>query len=338
MAGFFIVSFILIVTDQAFTALARSGQIQQFPDRAQPHRRHASAECVLFDLSYKIDNNTIHYPIFNDIQVTVLKNSTENAGGNKTYHVFADQINMATHSGTHMDAPNHFAEKSWSIDQIPVERFVDVPLIVVDLSAKVSQKHNYSFVKSDFMEPNGDSLIKQKSVVLVYTGMSKHWDMGKAYYLGGSGTNVTTMNVPGFSEEAALYLASQEIYGVGLDSISADSSDSIAKNGTQDPQAHIIFNSKNIFILENISGKLLDVVQAHGKYPSETMTITAIPVPIKGGSGFPVRPIVKFACDHHHHHHDPIPNSGLTSVSLSIMSVLISSAVAVLTTYMVALI
>lgn len=28
------------------------------------------------------------------------------------------------HSGTHLDAPAHFAKDHWSVDQIPAERFI----------------------------------------------------------------------------------------------------------------------------------------------------------------------------------------------------------------------
>ena len=47
-------------------------------------------------------------------------------------------ISGSEHGGTHLDAPRHFAEGKWTLDQIPLDRLIG-PAIKIDISSKAAQ-------------------------------------------------------------------------------------------------------------------------------------------------------------------------------------------------------
>lgn len=201
---------------------------------------------------------------------------------------------MGVHCGTHLDAPRHFNKNGWTVEQIPLDRLVDVPVTVIDVSEQVSARRNYSFLKSDFFtKDTNQSLVRANSVVLMYTGISKLYQQGAEAYFGTKGSNISEMYIPGFSQEAAEYLASVGVFGVGLDAASADSSEKHGSNNTIDPVAHMIFNGNNIYILENVSNKLAELLSQ--KTP---MSLIIAPLPITGGSGSPIRLIAVSSSRH----------------------------------------
>lgn len=247
--------------------------------------RHVHGEVQFFDLSHPLNNATLHWPTNKGFRSSMDVDGERLDPNGKPYHLRSDSINMATHAGTHLDAPSHFSKSSWSVEQIPLDRLIDVPLTVLDLSAKVQANRSYSFLVSDFQTKDNQSLVMGKSVVLVYTGISEFYKDGYKGYIGTemNGTAVLqSMKSPGFSAEAANYLVKQGVYGVGLDAISADSSERQVKPEF-DPVAHVEFNKNNVYILENVSNKLKELI---GK---QSPRITIAPLPIVNGTGSPVR-------------------------------------------------
>ena len=51
---------------------------------------------------------------------------------------------MGEHGGTHIDAPIHMWKKTWSVDEIPLERLLNLPLVVVDVTKKVEHDPDYA--------------------------------------------------------------------------------------------------------------------------------------------------------------------------------------------------
>ena len=94
---------------------------------------------------------------------------------------------MGEHGGTHLDAPYHFYKEGWTVDQIPPDRLINVPAIVIDVESEVEKLEN----PGDF-KLTVEHLVKVETpsntipfggVVLVHTGWSKFWpDRNK--YLG----------------------------------------------------------------------------------------------------------------------------------------------------------
>lgn len=249
------------------------------------HLQRAITKIV--DLSYPLDEKTLHWPIAPPFKYESLKDGQAQAKTpNSTYYVKSDAFQTGVHTGTHLDAPRHFGEKSWTVNEIPLERLVDVPVTVIDLSAKVAANRTYSFQVDDFRNAQTNaSLVKPQSVVLVYTGVSESYAGGQKAYFGTDSKDYLSMQIPGFGKQAAEYLVSQNVFGVGLDAPSADSSSRHGANDTIDPEAHVVFNTNNVYILENVSGNLKQLVANDG--PGTRLHI--LPLAIIGGSGSPVR-------------------------------------------------
>ena len=53
---------------------------------------------------------------------------------------------MGEHGGTHMDAPYHMNKTGWSVEEIPLDRLLNLPLMVVDLTEKVNETYNYQVI------------------------------------------------------------------------------------------------------------------------------------------------------------------------------------------------
>lgn len=240
---------------------------------------------TIIDLSWPLNNDTLHWPKNTGFQYISVKDGEAKNDQNQAYYVRSDAFTMAVHTGTHLDAPRHFSQSGWTVDQIPLDRLIDVPAHVIDLSAKVNVNRTYNFQKSDFIDAQTNKpLVSPKSVVLIYTGISKFYEQGKKAYFGTETTNISEMSIPGFSKEAAEYMVEMKVYGVGLDAASADSSDRHGANETYDPVAHTIFNSNNIYILENVGKRLSEIVGQDAQ-----IRLSIAPLAITGGSGSPVR-------------------------------------------------
>lgn len=257
---------------------------------------------IFLDLSHPLDDQTLHWPGLQPFEYQVNKDGHVEANNitGKPFYLKQDAFKMDTHCGTHIDAPRHFYEEGWTIDQIPLARLINVPVSLIDLSAKVAQKRDYVFTKEDLFDSvSGKPLAKEKSVVLIYTGVSQSYSKGKDAYYGlddgskiensSSLKNNIALKIPGLGEEAAKYLVEREVYGVGIDALSIDSSANLNPNITMNPVAHVILNSNNIYILENLSNKLADAIKIKQQNPSKQLKLTALPLPIKYGSGSPAR-------------------------------------------------
>jgi kynurenine formamidase len=123
------------------------------------------------------------------------------------------------HFGTHVDAPAHFVPDGWTIDQIPVIRFVR-PGVMIDLRAKCAKNEDYRVTKEDivvFERRNG--VIEPGTIVLVATGWDARWS-DQAWY---RNEHDGAMHFPGFSSEAATVLTEdRDVAALGIDTLSID--------------------------------------------------------------------------------------------------------------------
>lgn len=311
-------------------ALIGAGSAATIGALASHHRhgdrpsRQLNSEKTIVDLSHPLHNGTLHWPTFGDVNYSITTDGERQTKQGDSYYLKADSLSSAIHSGTHMDAPRHFSKTGWTVEQIPLDRLIDVPLTVIDVSAKVSANRTYSFVKEDFLKRDSkESLVQANSVVLVYTGISKLYDQGKEAYLGTNSSDIGAMKIPGFSAEAAEYMVERGVYGVGIDSLSADSSERHGSDGLDsfNPVAHKILTAKNIYIIENISKNLADLVNVQGA------RLTTAPLPIVGGSGSQVRVVAILGHDDNHCEQMPwLRNSGESQHQYSYLAFITSMA------------
>jgi kynurenine formamidase len=162
---------------------------------------------------------------------------------------------MSTHTGTHVDAPSHFAPGLASIDVIPAGRLVSSAVLV-----KAPKKANQLVEPEDFE----DAQIRRGDAVVVATG----WERRAA------SRSYMTEN-PGLSGDAARYLASKKVNAVAIDGPSIDSGMDAKFT------AHKILLTRNVLIVENLCNV--------SKISTNRFTLVTSPLKLGGATGSPAR-------------------------------------------------
>jgi kynurenine formamidase len=231
---------------------------------------------TLVDLSHPYDEQTIFWPTEKGF---VLEKEFDGRT-EKGYYYRANKLSTPEHGGTHIDAPAHFNEQGETVDAIPLERLVG-PAVLVDLSAKCAADRDYQVAVSDFEaweKKHGE--ITRGAIVLLRTGFGKRWPDRKSYL----GTDergaeaVAKLHFPGLGPAAARWLVEKRrIHAVGLDTASIDYGQSTLF------ESHVTLFAANVPAMENLANL--------EKLPETGMTIIALPMKIRGGSGGPLRAI-----------------------------------------------
>ena len=204
----------------------------------------------VLDLSYEINSNMSTYtkeekPKIYDIA------SIDKDGYNEKI------LRICTHTGTHIDSPNHMISKGKSIDEFDISQFIGKALLIDVSNIKNIEINNIIKYKDK---------IEEVDFIILRTGWEKYW--GSSEYLNG---------YPSLTEEAAKWLCEFNIKGIGIDSISIDKFDSI------DFEIHNIILSRGKIIIENLNN--LSYIS------KEIFTLVATPLKIKNGDAAPVRAI-----------------------------------------------
>jgi kynurenine formamidase len=226
----------------------------------------------LVDLTHPFDEHTIVWPTNRPFvwQKTAWGTTPEG------YWYASGTFAMSEHSGTHMDAPIHFAQGGLTLDEIPLQQLIG-PAVVIDVTRAVERDPDYRLTVADIADwEERHGRIPDGAIVLMRTGWDRYWPDPKKYFGTEAPHDPRTLHFPGFSKEAAEFLVqNRRIAGVGLDTPSMDYGPS------QDFPVHQIINGANLYGLENVTN--LD------KLPPVGATLIALPVKIKGGTGGPVR-------------------------------------------------
>jgi len=229
-------------------------------------------ESKVIDLTYPFDEHTIYWPTAKPFQMETVSSAKTAAG----FWYAANNICLAEHGGTHMDAPIHFAEGKHAADEVPVQQLIG-PAVVIDVRAQVAKDADYRLSVADleaWEKQHGQ--IPKGAIVLMLSGWGARWPDKKRYLGTDQPGDVENLHFPAFSREAAEFLVSQrEIDAVGVDTPSIDYGQS------KDFIVHQIINGANKPGLENVAN--LD------KLPATGATLIALPMKIAKGSGGPVR-------------------------------------------------
>lgn len=225
------------------------------------------------DLSYDFSSETPYWPTADSFHLEEVAHGFSDRG----YFYSSNNYSASEHGGTHIDAPIHFAENKWTVDEIPLEQLMG-PAAVIDVREAVSGNRDYLVNIADFEqweEIHGE--IPEGAILFLLTGHGKYWPDAKTY-LGTADRGVAAiakLHFPGLSPEAAQWLMDNRSIGaVGLDTPSIDYGQS------QDFMSHQVLLSSNVPAFENVAN--LDLVPATGAW------VIALPMKIKGGSGGPV--------------------------------------------------
>jgi kynurenine formamidase len=229
-------------------------------------------ESKVIDLTYSFDEHTIYWPTFKPFQLEVVSAAKTEAG----YWYAANNICLAEHGGTHMDAPIHFAEGKRAADEVPVQQLIG-PAAVIDVHAQAAKDADYRLTVADLEAwEKQHGRIPKGAIVLMLSGWGSRWPDKKTYLGTDQPGDVANLHFPGFSREAAEFLVSQrDIDAIGLDTPSMDYGQS------KDFIVHQIINGANKPGLENVANL--------EKLPAKGATLIALPMKIAKGSGGPVR-------------------------------------------------
>lgn len=229
----------------------------------------------IVDLSHEYSDQTIFWPTAEGFKLDKVADGMTPQG----YYYAANTFATAEHGGTHLDAPVHFAQGRWSVDQIPLEQLIG-DAAVVDVSAKCATQPDYQVTVDDLTlwEKAHGSL--NGTIVLIRTDYSKRWP-DAARYLGTAERGesaVARLHFPGLHPETAKWLASNRtVKAVGIDTASIDYGQSTLF------ETHRILYERNIPGLENLTEL--------ERLPPRGARMIALPMKIKGGSGAPLRAI-----------------------------------------------
>ncbi len=166
-------------------------------------------------------------------------------------------LSFASHTGTHIDAPDHILAGGKTLDTYPLEKFYGKAAVVEVKTPTINEDNIVQKI----------DLIEQVDFVLFRTGWDKFWNKPEYF-----------SNYPYFTEKAARKLITFRIKGIGIDTISPDKIDSLS--------VHRLLLSADILIIENLRGL--------SRLPGNTIfDFWAIPLKIKDADGAPVRCFAK---------------------------------------------
>jgi kynurenine formamidase len=167
------------------------------------------------------------------------------------------KITIYSHTGTHMDAPRHIIPGGKGLDDFSADKFLGKGVVVdardkSDIDIDLLVKYEEEIEKSEF--------------ILINTGWGRYWGEEKYYSC-----------FPVMTKEAADWLSSKYIKGIGVDAVSVDPVDN------SELVNHNILLRKEIVIIENL--KLSE--KLHGK----EFLFSALPLKIENSDGSPIRAV-----------------------------------------------
>ena len=202
-----------------------------------------------FDISLKIHNSMLVWRDDPPSQIDILA-TVENDGYGMS------NLKLTTHTGTHIDAPNHFVANGAGIDQIPLEKLIG-PCKVLDMT-NIGRNE---ILPEDFKNP-----LEKGDRILLKTGnykLLKDSQFPDEYV--------------SLSEEAAKFLVSKNINLVGIDFLG------IEKENNPGHPVHVTLLSAGVV---NVEGLDLENIEP-GEYE-----LICLPLKIKDGDGAPARVVL----------------------------------------------
>lgn len=166
-----------------------------------------------------------------------------------------------SHTGTHMDAPNHLFAERRTLDQFSADSFVGTALVI-----DCKEKQAGELITMQDLLPVWNK-VEQAEFLLFYTGWSRFW--GSDSYFG---------DYPVLDFTVIDYVIRAEKKGLGLDVIGLDP---LAQ--TDLPRHKRLLSHSNTLIIENL--KNLD------QLGEELVTLVALPLKFEQSDGAPARVI-----------------------------------------------
>lgn len=212
---------------------------------------------MIIDLTHTITPEMPMYP--GSVPPTMTPSGTLTRNGSRE-----TLIQLSSHTGTHMDAPSHMLRDGSTLEVLPASQFCGRATVV-----DVSHLGPRSIITADFLRSLNGAL-RCADFVLFYTGWEKKWGTADYY----------DDEFPVPDEEAARYLVSCGLKGVGTDALSVDTL------RDKDFLAHRTLLGGGLVILESLC--------LHKVVGRTDVMLFALPLKFEKADGAPVRAIAEF--------------------------------------------
>jgi kynurenine formamidase len=234
------------------------------PTHAAPVRPTRFSQVV--DLTHLLGPNFPLFPESRPFEITT-------AVAHKEDGYYGSILTYWEHSGTHMDAPVHFAADALYVDQIPPESLI-VPAVVLNISERAAKDPDTVVTPDDIRTwERRYGRIPRNAAVLMNSGWATRVGSVEAFR---NTDNSGVMHFPGFGKEAVDFLLTERnIAGIGVDTLSLDFGPST------NFAVHYTFLQTNRWGLENLAN--IDAIP-----PSGATLFVGAPK-IAAGSGGPCR-------------------------------------------------
>jgi kynurenine formamidase len=181
------------------------------------------------------------------------------------------------HTGTHLDAPNHWVtgRDLEDVSSIPPSRLVG-PAAVIDKVAQATANPDFLLDITDLEDWQGkNGPLPAKGWLLYRTGWSSRGDDPARF----ANADDKGAHTPGVTPAAAKYLAGQDLLGFGVETVGTDAGQA---GGFEPPfpchEALLGAGKCGLTQLRNLD-----------RLPAKGAIVIASPLPIVGGSGSPAR-------------------------------------------------
>ena len=149
------------------------------------------------------------------------------------------RISMLSHTGTHIDAPRHILQDGKPLDKFPLDKFIG-RAVVIDCLGRDE-------ISLDYLQHFEDK-IAAVEFILFFTGWQSRWNTEKYFE-----------NCPAPTREAAEWMITFNLKGIGVDAFSLDKINSALSVSEDSLPNHYIFLRKEILLIENLTN--LDKLQ-----------------------------------------------------------------------------
>ena len=181
------------------------------------------------------------------------------------------KLTLATHIGTHVDAPYHFDPGGTTVENMPLNRYMG-PALLLDL--RVVAKGLTPLSVSDLQNSGGTSEAVKDKIVVLFTGWAAAESGGDRFYSQG----------PYLSNEGAAYLADNGVNAVSVD-FPIDKHPATPQSTIHDFPVHRLLLGRGIPLIEN----LINLDQLVGR----EFELWALPIKLKDGDGAAARAVAR---------------------------------------------
>ena len=214
---------------------------------------------TLLDLSHPIYHHMPRIPILPEVEVSCLFSMAEGKPLN------ISELKLATHAGSHIDAPYHAFQDGRTIDRIPLETFVGRGAVI-----PVQRGGGEAITAADL--ENSGVAVERGDILLVQTGWDAHFT-GPEYLM-----------YPYLGEDACGWIVERGVKLVALDCISPDMPLSQRPPDFAYP-AHRTLLRHDVPIVENLRN--------FGAVEGTRFRVIAFPLAVRGGDGAQARVVAE---------------------------------------------